>query len=214
MNPWETSFMSGAKPKPKISRRTFFSFHYQYDVSRAQIVRNSWVTKEDREDAGFFDASVFESKQRESEETLKRFLTEALGGSTVTCVLIGSQTAFRPWVRYEIVRSFQRGNGLFGVRVNNIKNLKGQFGNVGLSPFDHIAYQVVGDRVCWKECDAAGNWSAYDKVPSMALSEVAYNLNNQYHHTFGRFPIYDWVNDKGYENIGIWIQNAAEAAGK
>lgn len=28
-----------------MARRTFFSFHYKPDVTRAWIVRNSWVTK-------------------------------------------------------------------------------------------------------------------------------------------------------------------------
>ncbi|NJK91960.1 MAG: hypothetical protein HC904_09110 [Blastochloris sp.] len=61
-----------------MARKAFFSFHYGKDVSRAHVVRNSWVTKEDREDAGFFDASVFESKKRTSDEILKAFLTEGL----------------------------------------------------------------------------------------------------------------------------------------
>ena len=42
-----------------MARRTFFSFHYKPDVSRAWVVRNSWVTKVaqgEREDAGFFDS--------------------------------------------------------------------------------------------------------------------------------------------------------------
>jgi len=41
-------------------RRVFFSFHYERDIWRANIVRNSWVTKPDREAAGFVDATVWE----------------------------------------------------------------------------------------------------------------------------------------------------------
>ena len=47
-----------------LARRTFFSFQYKPDVTRAWNVRNSWVTKVaqgSREDAGFFDSSVFEA---------------------------------------------------------------------------------------------------------------------------------------------------------
>jgi hypothetical protein len=210
MNAWEYLQATNAK----LARRTFFSFHYQEDVSRTQVVRNSWVTKEDREEAGFFDASVFESKKRAGDETLKRFLNEAFNGTTVTCVLIGSQTAFRPWVRYELVRSFQRGNGLFGIRVNNIKNLQGQLGSFGENPFECLAYRVADDRVYWQEKNN-GSWSSYDKVPSMALSEVTYDLKGQLHHTFScHFPIYDWVNDNGYANLGTWVENAAKQAGK
>src|SRR5580704_536578 len=105
-----------------MARRTFFSFHYKPDVSRAWVVRNSWVTKlaqGEREDAGFFDSSVFEAKERESDDVLKRFLREGLNNTTVTCVLVGEQTALRRWVRYEVLRSFMRGNGLLGIKIHS-----------------------------------------------------------------------------------------------
>ena len=35
-----------------MPRRTFFCFHYEKDISRCNVVRNSWVTQ-DREAAGF-----------------------------------------------------------------------------------------------------------------------------------------------------------------
>jgi len=90
-----------------MERRTFFSFHYKPDVTRAQVVRNSWRTKPNRESAGFFDSSVFESKKRTGDDVLKRFLTDALKNTSVTCVLFGAETYLRKWVRYEIVRSFR-----------------------------------------------------------------------------------------------------------
>ena len=42
-----------------MTRRTFFSFHYNNDVQRAWVVKNSQVVK-DHEDTGFFDSSAFE----------------------------------------------------------------------------------------------------------------------------------------------------------
>ena len=44
-----------------MARRTFFTFHYKPDVTRAWVVRNSWVPKVaqgTREGAGFFDSCV------------------------------------------------------------------------------------------------------------------------------------------------------------
>ena len=209
MNAWQILNAS-----QKQVRRTFFSFHYQLDVSRAHVVRNSWVTKEDREDAGFFDASVFESKKRAGEETLKAFLTEALKGTTVTCVLIGNQSAFRPWVRYELVRSFHKGNGLFGIYVHNVRNLDKQTAAAGPNPFEQLAFRVANDRISWLE-NNNGTWAVYDRVPTMGLSEAAYDLGGRTNHTFGTlFRTYDWVNDNGYENLGTWVETAAQQAGK
>jgi len=209
MNTWYN------QPAAKATaRRTFFSFHYQNDVARAQIVRNSWVTKGEREDAGFFDASVFESKKRTSDDVLRTFLSEALKGTTVTCVLIGSETYARPWVRYEIVRSFEQGKGLFGVRIHNISNFNQGTSTMGPNPFEYLAYRVVNDRVYWQELNG-GSWASYDKVPSMKLADVPYSLNGQNHHVFSfRFPVYDWVVNDGFNNLKTWVQAAATQAGK
>lgn len=200
-------------PSP-ISRKVFFSFHYTPDVQRAHVVRNSWVTKADRAEAGFFDSSVFEAKKRESKESLKTFLRDSLSGTSVTCVLIGSQTALRPWVRYELVRSFQRGNGIFGINIHGINNFQMFPAPKGINPLECLAYKVVGDRVQWLELNGQ-QWSAYDEVPSMALNEVPYDLRGEHYHTFAaRFPTYDWVVDNGYHNLGSWVQKAAANAGK
>jgi len=89
-----------------MPRRTFFSFHYEPDVWRAWNVRNSWVVKEsDEESRGFFDSSVFEASKKESDDALKTFLRKGLENTSVTCVLAGTHTWSRRWVRYEIARS-------------------------------------------------------------------------------------------------------------
>jgi len=47
-----------------MTRRVFFSFKYKQDVSRAMVVRNSWITQE-REAAGFIDAADFEELKKQ-----------------------------------------------------------------------------------------------------------------------------------------------------
>jgi hypothetical protein len=96
-----------------VARRTFFSFHYKPDVTRANVVKNSWVMK-DREDAGFFDSSAFEKAKNTDEDSLKRFLIKEMDGSSVVCALVGAATASRQWVRYEIQRAIWDGRGLLG----------------------------------------------------------------------------------------------------
>jgi hypothetical protein len=200
-----------------MARRTFFSFHYKPDVTRAWVVRNSWVTKVaqgDRQDAGFFDSSVFEASQRESDDALKRFLREGLKNTTVTCVLVGAETCLRRWVRYEIFRSFMRGNGLLAVRIHTIGSLHSQATVAGTNPFDTVAFTVDGDLVKFKEIKTTG-WQLASDVGSMPLNEVAYNLGKCANHMFScLFPIYEWNSDDGYNNIGKWIETAAKQAGR
>jgi hypothetical protein len=200
-----------------MPRRTFFSFHYESDVSRAWVVRNSWVAKlaqGEREDVGFFDSSVFEAKERESDDVLKRFLREGLDNTTVTCVLVGKQTALRRWVRYEILRSFMRGNGLLGVRIHSIPNLQKMTSQAGPNPFDCLAFRIDGDRMKFQEYFTTG-WGGARDVGSMPLAEITYDLGRKDNHTLATlFPIYDWDANDGYNNLGKWIGSAAAFAGR
>ena len=94
-----------------MSKRVFFSFHYQDVIDfRANVVRNHWLTKPDRSDAGFFDASIWESAKKTSDLAVKRLINDGVYNTTNTCVLIGTQTYARRWVRYEIMKSFERGD--------------------------------------------------------------------------------------------------------
>ncbi len=199
-----------------MARKTFFSFHYQPDVSRAFVVRNAWVTQ-GREDAGFFDSSVFEAKKRESPDALKRFLREGIDGTSVTCVLYGTQTAWRPWVRYELVRSFIHGSGIFAIDIHDIQNLQRQTEAAGPNPLECLAFKVDGDRLRFYEKmdDSDNGWREYTDAPAMALTDVAYDLGGKAWHTFGTvFHSYSWNSDAGYTNIGNWIEFAARGAGR
>lgn len=117
-----------------MARRVFFSFHYERDVSRANVVRNSWVTKPDRQTAGFFDAGLWEEAKAKGDPAIRKMIDDALVGTTVTAVLIGKETASRPYVKYEIEQSVARGNGLVGVWIYRIKNLLGQEDEGGANP--------------------------------------------------------------------------------
>jgi hypothetical protein len=119
-----------------MPRRTFFFFHYQPDVWRAWKVRNSWLNGPDGQvDIGFFDSSVFEARQRVDDDGLEAFLRDGLANTSVTCVLAGTQTWQRRWVRYEIARSVVEGNGLLTVYIHGIQNSQRQICEKGPTPW-------------------------------------------------------------------------------
>ena len=94
-------------------RKTFFSFHYKNDVWRANQVRNSWVTQE-RQSASFIDSAEFEKIEKQGKRAIENWIDEQLKGTSVTVVLIGSETSNREYVKYEIKRSYQKRNGFLG----------------------------------------------------------------------------------------------------
>jgi hypothetical protein len=119
-----------------MARRVYFAFHYQNDITRVNVVRNSWLTHKDRESAGFFDASLWEKARQTGESALKRMILDGLNGTSVTVFLLGSQTSERPWVRYELEESHKRGNGMLAVRIHGIKNFAGLTSVAGNNIFD------------------------------------------------------------------------------
>jgi len=131
-----------------MARRVFFSFHYERDIWRATNVRNSHVV-DGTAPAGFQDASLWEEAKKKGDEAIKRLINAGLNNTTVTVVLIGAETAARKWVDYEIQRSIERGNGLLGIYVDQIKDQSGAISTRGTIPkrlLDAGAPVYVWDR--------------------------------------------------------------------
>jgi len=148
-----------------MTRRVYFSFHYEGDVWRANQVRHSWVTKPDRESAGFQDAAEFEAVKKQGDEAVKRWINRNIDRTSVTVVLIGEDTCNRKWVRYEIQKSIEKGNGIVFIKIHNLKDQNGNacpegpmdFGDIdveGYPVYDWVngdGYYNIGD---WVEASA------------------------------------------------------------
>lgn len=107
-----------------MARRVFFSFHYDRDIWRANQVRNCNVVA-GTDTADFFDHSEYEEAKKNGSDGIKRMILRNLRNATVTIVLIGTETATRPWVKYEIAESIARKNGLPGIYIHHLKNHDG-----------------------------------------------------------------------------------------
>jgi hypothetical protein len=124
-----------------MARKVFFSFHYDNDVSRAMVVRNSGMTKNGIQEAGFIDHADFMKLEKTGETAIKRWINEQLDGSTVTAVLIGAETLDRPYVQYEIRESYKRGNAIIGVFIDGIKDWNGNTSRRG-----NMGNLIIGER--------------------------------------------------------------------
>jgi hypothetical protein len=108
-----------------MARRVFFSFHFDNDIWRANQVRNCNVVA-GTDVAGFFDHSEYTEAKKRGAEGIERMINQHLKNTSVTVVLIGRQTASRPWVKYEIKKSAEQDNGFLGIRIHHLKNQKGE----------------------------------------------------------------------------------------
>jgi hypothetical protein len=65
-----------------MAKHVFFSFHYD-DVKtfRANVVRNHGFTKENGQEAGFFDRSIWEDAKLHGAESVERLINSSLDGT-------------------------------------------------------------------------------------------------------------------------------------
>ncbi len=130
-----------------MARRVFFTFHYQRDIWRVNVVRNHWLTKPDAQEAGFWDHSLWEETKKKGDEAIKKMIEDGLVGSSVTAILIGQETAGRKWVNYEIKRSAERGNGIIGIYIHKIANRDGSTDWQGRNPLGDLTINQNGQIV-------------------------------------------------------------------
>ncbi len=71
---------------------------------------------------GYYDASLWESRKLEGDEGLKRLIRDGVKNTSAVCVLVGTDTWHRRWVRYEVARSVIDGKGLLAVHINSINH--------------------------------------------------------------------------------------------
>ena len=191
-----------------MASRVFFSFHYE-DVRtfRANVVRNHGLCKETGE-SGFFDASLWEDAKRHSDASVKALINANLNNTSITCALIGTETWRRRWVRYEILKSYDKGNLLLGIHINSVLDKNRQTFSQGTNPFDYLGFVVSGDgtQLTYYEHDGIG-WNIYQDLPSKTTNFERQHWNKGFKLS-NWVPCYDWMGGNGYKNFSIWLDNA------
>ena len=150
-----------------MARKAFFSFHYKNDVWRANQVRNSWVTKDSNEAAGFVDSADFEKVEKEGEAAIKRWIDNQLVGTSVTVVLIGTDTSNRPYVKYELEKSYSKGNGMVGIYIHQLKDKDGNTSTKGSNQFGEIGKDSKGNPVYFSVAYTTYDWKDDDGYNNM-----------------------------------------------
>ena len=115
-----------------MTRRVFFSFHYKYvwKVNQIRSMPNIIGTSA----AGFQDASLWEAAKKRGEKEIKRMIDKALKNTSVTVVCVTYGTINRKYIKYEIEKSLERGNGLVAIQIHHLKDQYLQTGSPGAIP--------------------------------------------------------------------------------
>lgn len=110
----------------------YVSFHYQNDSARVQQVLNMGVV----EGQQIVTAQRWEQVKARGDKAIENWIDVEMKGKSALLVLVGTHTAKRRWVRHEIVKAWNAGMPVVGVRIHNLKDLSSTTSVAGPNPFD------------------------------------------------------------------------------
>jgi len=160
-----------------VAKSVFYSFHYDRDVQRVQLVRNINAL----EGQPLLNSQNWEEVRRKGDAAIQRWINDEMAYKKAVVVLIGQQTASRPWVIYEIEKAWADKKPLLGVRIHGLSSF-GTTDKAGPNPFEKTSvgagisvfdptvqdwYGKVDSKVTYnKLVDNLLSWSEQGKVRS------------------------------------------------
>jgi hypothetical protein len=137
----------------------FYSFHYDNDVFRVQQIRNMGVVDGNEP----VSPNDWEQVKRKGDSAVEKWIDESLKYKRCVIVLIGTQTANRPWVKYEIKRAWELQKGLFGIYIHNLKDPRTGTCAKGPNPFSNwnVSGQSMANLIT---CQDPSSWDAYGDI--------------------------------------------------
>lgn len=137
----------------------FYSFHFDNDVFRVQQIRNMGVIDGNEP----VSPNEWEQLKRTGPAAVERWIDNNMKYKRCVVVLIGSETANRPWVQYEIKKAWNDRRGLLGIYIHNLKCPRTGTCVKGSNPFDRftVGGRSMGGLV---EVHDPSNWDAYGDI--------------------------------------------------
>lgn len=113
-----------------MAKTVFYSFYYDRDVHRVQLVRNINAL----EGQPLLNSQDWESVRRGGDAAIEKWISEQMAYKKAVIVLVGRETAGRKWVTYEINKAWSDKKPLLGVRIHGLSSM-GSVDRPGQSPF-------------------------------------------------------------------------------
>ena len=157
-------------------RRIFHSFRHSYDWWRVQTLRQIGAI----EGQPLLASNDWVKVERRGEQAIRAWIDDQMRGRSCVVVFIGSATAGRKWVNYEMKKGWDDGKGVVGVYIHRLKNSRGEQHSKGKNPLASVTVDTkAGPRQLSKVA------MTYD--PPYASSTAVYN--------FIKSNIEDWIEE-------------------
>ncbi|APQ11839.1 molecular chaperone Tir [Pseudomonas oryzihabitans] len=157
-----------------MARNVFFSFHFDNDFWRTQQVRNIGAIEGQK----LYKPNEWEEVKKKGNAAIEQWIDDSLVGKSCVIVLVGSQTATRPWVIKEITKGWNAGKGVLGIRINSLLDTSGKPSQAGLNPFEYITLE-----------------NGASKLSSQAQLKVPYGSTSKEVYASIQANIESWIED-------------------
>ncbi len=119
-----------------MTRRVFFSFHFANDFWRTQQVRNI----NSLEGQKLCSSNDWEEVKRKGKESIKKWIDDQMHGKSCVVILVGAETANRPWVIHEISKGWNDKRAVLGIRIDKLLDSSGRPSVAGPNPFSKVTF--------------------------------------------------------------------------
>ena len=120
-----------------MPRKVFFSFHFDNDFWRTQQVRNMNAL----EGQSLCTANAWEEVKRKGDASIEKWIEDNMNGKSCVVVLVGAETASRPWVLYEISKGWNDGKGVVAIRIDRLLDSSGRPAVAGANPLQKVTFK-------------------------------------------------------------------------
>lgn len=152
------------KEKVMAKIPVFYSFHFDNDVMRVQQIRNIGSIEGNAPTT----PNEWEKIKQIGKKAVENWIDQNMKYKRCVIVLIGSDTAGRPWVEHEIIKAWNDGKALLGIHIHNIKCPRGGTSIKGRNPFDLIKFEDGRKLSSVVPC--------YDPSPLNAYRDISSNI--------------------------------------
>jgi MTH538 TIR-like domain (DUF1863) len=114
-----------------MARKVFYSFHFLGDHWRASQVRQIGAI----EGNGELSDNDWEAVKKRGNAAIENWIDSQMSGRSCVVVLVGNATAGRQWINYEILKGWNSGKGVLGIRIHRLLNAQQQSSSAGANPF-------------------------------------------------------------------------------
>lgn len=158
-------------------RQVFFSFHYSNDNWRAGQIRNMGKV----DNSSTFSDNDWEEVKEKTDTKIKEWIDDQLAKRSCLVVLIGSGTADRKWINYEIKKAYELNKGIVGIYINKLEDKNGKQDNRGANPFDKLTLNNVKISKYVKSFESSYSSSkyVYSDIKDNIEELIEYGLNNK-----------------------------------